>query len=412
MVVGMYRAGTAKLGEPLRLPAYRALWGGSLLSNMGGMMQGVAVAWVITGLTTEPWLVAMLPAAATLPSLLVTLPAGVCADLFGRRRVLFWASVWTIGVTMVLGLVTALAWVTPVVLIVLVGLLGMGNSARIPAWQATVQDVLPRELVPQGVALNSISFNTARTVGPALGGILVGWLGPAAVMFLNGVCTSSLLVAIRQLKHPPPRVRPRWEELRASLGRGFAGLWETPGLWWTLWRAVTTNMLAACVWAFLPLIGRDRLGLNSDQFGILLSSMGVAAIGSAVLMPRLRRVFPLRLLLTLLLFLLAGGLIWLGLCGSFLSALGAVALTGGALVASNINLNVTFQQLAPTELRGRLISFYFLGFELSLGAGALAAGVVAQATSVPIVFFLAAGFLLASIPVFYRLAPAVLRKRV
>jgi predicted MFS family arabinose efflux permease len=290
-------------------------------------------------------------------------------------------------------------------------MLGVGNSARLPAWQATVQDVLPRKLVPQGVSLNSISFNTARTVGPAIGGLLVGWIGAAAVMFLHAGLTSAILVAIRQLRHPPPRVRPRWEELHASLRNGFLGLWQTPGLWWTLWRAVSINMLATCVWAFLPLIGRERLELNADQFGLLLSAMGLASIGAAILMPRLRRILSVRALSTALIVLLAAGLFWLAVCGTFLSALGAVALAGSAWVGSNITLNVTFQQLAPTELRGRLISFYFLGFEIGLGAGALAWGAVAQFTGVPLVFLLAGGLLLVSIPVFYRLAPPAVRNR-
>lgn len=388
---------------PLRYPAYRALWGAAFASNVGEMMQGVAVAWIITGMTTDPGLVALVPVAAALPGVLVTLPAGVCSDLFGRRRILMLSALWSIVFSMILAFCAAMGWITPYLLLGLLFILGMGNSARLPSWQAALQDVMPRELLPSGVSLNSISFNCARSLGPALGGFLLALVGAPFVIFLNALSTSGYLWAVRQLKHPPPRMRPKWEELAQSFKQGISSLRHSSPMLWIMARFVSFNGLAACLWAFLPLIGRERLGLNSFQYGLLLTSLGMAAIIAATLVPRVRRLIPASLLQGIAASGLAIGIAWLAFCSSYFSALGAIALCGAALITSNITSNVSFQHFAPSALRGRLMSLFFFGFELASVVGALTAGAIADKIGVTATMAGCASLLLLSLPISWKI---------
>ena len=384
--------------EPLKIPAFRSLWAASLVSNLGTMMQAVAVAWIITSMTTAPAIVALVPVAASLPGIFVTLPAGVGSDVFGRRRVLALAASWSMIFSLILAV---LAWgemLTPELLLLLLFALGMGNSARIPAWQATVQDVMPKEMVASGVSLNSISFNSARSLGPAVGGLLVALVGAPLVIFLNALSFGGLLFAVRSLRHPPPRTRPSIRELTGSLRQGFLALAGSAPMLWIMARLVSVNFLSACVWAFLPLIGRERLELNATRFGLLLSAIGVAAICAAALAPKLRRLFSVSKLHGGATVLMAAAIAWLGVSSSFLSALFASALFGATVVTCNIHLNVTFQHLAPLVVRGRLLSIYFLGFELGIALGAVVAGFVANFAGVGPTMLWAAVLLVVTLP--------------
>jgi len=400
---------TPLLLKPLLEAPFRALWLASLVNNLGSMMQMVAVAWMITGLTREPWLVALAPVAFSLPSVFITLPSGVCADLFGRRRVLFWSALWSIFFTLALAGVAWAGLLGPWLLLGLLAGMGAANSARIPAWQATVRDVLPAEMVAGGVSLNSMSFNTARTIGPAIGGVLVGWIGAAGVVLLNALSTTSLLWAVRRLKHPPPRRRPTWAELKSSLMQGLRALVADRSMLWILARVLSVNFFSAGMWAFLPLIGRDRLQLEAGSYGVLLSAVGVAAIVAAVFTPVLRQKFSPVVLLLIFPSLLAGGLAGLAVSPDFLSALAASAVCGAAVVATNINLNVTLQHLLPEAVRGRVLSFYFLTFELGLAGGAMAAGAAATFLGIKATLLCAAVLLLASGFFFTKYSTADLR---
>jgi len=395
--------------EPLRVSAYRALWLSSLVNNLGSMMQTVAVAWMITGLTREPWLVALAPVAFSLPSVLITVPAGVCADLFGRRRVLFLAALWSIVFTLALAAVALSGFLTPWLLLALLAGIGAANSARIPAWQATVRDVLPARLIGSGVSLNSTSFNSARTVGPALGGVLVGLIGAPGVVILNALSTTSLLWAVRRLRHPPPRKRPTFGELKGSLVQGACALFSSHPMLWIVLRVFTLNFFSAGLWAFLPLIGRDRLGLESGTYGLMLSALGLAAILAAIITPTLRQKFSPLFLLTLFPSLLACGLIGMALSPDFWWTLAASALCGISVVASNINLNVSLQHLLPDSVRGRVLSFYFLTFELGLATGAMLAGAAATIIGITPTLLCAAVLLMASGFFFTKHCPKGLR---
>ncbi len=146
----------------------------SLVSNIGTWMQNVGAAWLMTSLSASPLMVALIQTSASLPILLLALPAGALADLVDRRRLLLLSQGWMLIAAGVLGVLTILHAITPWSLLGLSLALGAGSAMNAPAWQAIVPELVPREELTAAVSLGGINFNLARAVGPALGGIVVG----------------------------------------------------------------------------------------------------------------------------------------------------------------------------------------------------------------------------------------------
>src|SRR6516162_4662123 len=170
----------ASASAPLRQPVFRALWLASLASNLGTWLQNVGAGWLMTGLTPSPLMAALVQAATTLPVFLLALPAGALADVIDRRRLLLAAQGWMLVAAAALAAATAAGVVTPWLLLALTFALGLGFALNAPAWQAAVPELVPRAEVPAAVALNGVSVNASRAVGPALGGVLVAAAGPGA----------------------------------------------------------------------------------------------------------------------------------------------------------------------------------------------------------------------------------------
>lgn len=171
--------------SPLRQPLFRALWIAAVASNIGTWMQNVGGVWLMTSLTPSPLMVALMQTATSLPVFLVALPAGALADIFDRRRLLLFWQGWMLACAAGLGVLTLIGATTPVVLLSFTFALGLGAAMNAPAWQAIAPELVSRAELPAAVALNSVGFNIARAVGPALGGFIVAAAEPAAVFLLN-----------------------------------------------------------------------------------------------------------------------------------------------------------------------------------------------------------------------------------
>src|SRR5438477_6697696 len=170
---------------PLREPLFRSLWIAAVISYTGTWMQNVGAGWLMTQLTMSPLMVSLVTAATTLPVFLVILPAGALADLVDRRRLLLITQCWIVAASAVLGILTLLNGVTPWTLLAFTFLLGLGAVTNDPAWQAITPEIVCAENHAPAVALNSVGFNVARAVGPALGGIVVAAAGSGWSFLLN-----------------------------------------------------------------------------------------------------------------------------------------------------------------------------------------------------------------------------------
>ena len=382
----MKPAEKATLIAPLSVPAFRAIWSANIVSNIGTLMQGVGAAWLMTGLTASTLLVGLVQTAATLPVFLVGLVAGALADLADRKALLFWSQWWMMIMAATLGILTLLGFTTPWVLLALTFAIGLGRAISLPAWQATVQDIVPKPWVASAVSLNSISFNVARAVGPALGGLLVAAAGAAFVFFANALSFLGVLLAVKNWKPAAPLAPRPSEDILGAIRSGFRYLLHAPRLKAPIIRSVIFNLCAGAVWPLLPLMARDVLGTTATGYGVLLGVFGLGSIVAAVMLPRLRNRYALDRILALGAVLAAVAFLGLSQARAPWHAAVFLFFSGMSWVGVLINFNVAVQTAVPDWVRGRAIAFYLLAFQGTLAFNGALWGWLAGVLGVAVCF--------------------------
>src|SRR5215469_11061149 len=173
------------LWAPIHRPLFLALFLAAFTSNVGTWLQNVAAAWLMTSLAPNALMVGLVQALSGLPVFLFIIPACALADLIDRRRLLLFAEGWMLVTAALLGILTVEGLVTPWILLLLTFVLGIGAALNNPAWQASLPELVKRDELSAAIALNSIQFNLARAVGPAIGGLLVAAIGAGYAFLIN-----------------------------------------------------------------------------------------------------------------------------------------------------------------------------------------------------------------------------------
>jgi len=355
---------------PLKIPRFRVLWLASIFSNVGSFLQAVAASWLMLELTGSATWVGLMAASATLPLLFLALAAGAVADMFDRRWVLV-AAQSTMGVAaMLMALLTALDLITPTILLALGLLLGVGLAFNLPSWQATVPDLVPRGMVASAVALNSVAFNVARAIGPALGGLILVLWGAQTAFALNALSFLGVIVVLIGLARRMPTPDRGQTSMRNAIALGLRFAKFTKPFRRVLILAALFAITSAVVQAILP-NRTEELGGDAGTFGILLGAMGVGAlIGGFSRDPVTSRLGKWSLPVTVALFGVAG--IGLGAASAIPVAAVALLVAGAAWVWTLANLNATAQLMSPEWVRGRAMGLYTLAFAVSGCRGARA----------------------------------------
>lgn len=365
---------------PLRQPEFRELWFANLLSNLGTIMHGAAAAWLMTTLTNSPLLIGLVQTAASLPAFLLGLAGGALTDLVNRRRMLVAAQLWMMAMA---GLMAVMAWsgrMKPGELLLLLLLLGLGSAIHLPGWQTLLQDLVTRDKAA-AVSLNSISFNLARAIGPALGGFLVASLGVACVFALNAVSFVAVLAGLRRIPAnlvAQAKGKATPATLLRSLGEGWGFVRSSPLIGGILLRSAFFMLTGSGVWALLPVVARDHLGTGAEGYGLLLSAFGVGSVAGALVIPSLRRRFPIDPMVAVSQVVFALCVVAVGLGRNAPLVAIAMLVAGLFWIVVAVNHNVSIQLCSPDWVRGRTISFYLLTFQGSLALGSWIAGWVAD----------------------------------
>jgi MFS family permease len=371
-------------------------------------MQNVGGVWLMTSLSNSALMVALMQTALSLPVFLVVLPAGALADIIDRRKMLLFTQGWMAVAAGALAALTLMGLTTPWVLLGLTFILGLGSAMNMPAWQAIMPDLVPITELSSAIALNGITFNIARAVGPALGGAIVALAGPGAVFLLNALSFLAVIAVIfRWDKSPQEQNLAPSEHVLEAVRTGMRYVFNAPALKSALVRCWSFIICAGALWALMPLVARRELGFGATGFGALLACLGAGAILGAIILPRLRRNIPLDPLMIAATVLFAAATLALAYVRN-LVLLGAMLICGGAawmtLMAS---FNVVVQTCAPSWVRARVLGVYTLIFQGGLAMSSAAWGAVAQRSSIPLALFYAAiGLLLGLIVIVrWRLKP-------
>lgn len=387
---------------PLVRPVFRWLWIAGLASNTGTWVHEVGAGWLMTELRPSPVMVAMVSAATTLPMLFFSIPAGALADVLDRRQLMLATQL----VMMLLAGMLALAvWSGPVSPWLLLAIsLGLGTGAAItnPAWQTAMTELVPREELPAAAALNSVSLNLSRALGPALGGVLVAQLGPQAAFALNAVSFAGLISVLWLWRYRQPTRAVPGERFVGALKAGVRYVRHHPPMHSVLVRTASFVLPASALWALMPLMAREHLSMGASGYGLMLGCLGLGAVGATMLVPRLRARWSANRLIIGATVLYALALASMAAApqtrhlpgGAAPAGLGLMLLLGAAWVTMVVNLNVAAQSGTPPWVRGRALATYFTVFFGSMAIGGLSWGLVAAAVGLAWTLAIASGGLL------------------
>jgi MFS family permease len=379
---------------PLRRPAFRALWVASVASNVGTWIQNVGAAWLMTSLAPEPFEVALVQAASSLPFFLLAIPAGALADVVDRRRLALVALGWLTASAAVLAALASLGRVGPGALLALTFAIGAGSALLAPVMAAVIPELVPRAEIEPAVALNGISMNAARAVGPALGGFVVAAAGPGATFALNAASFLAVLLVFARWRRAAPEQRLPPEELIGAMRAGLRYVRHSPALRAVLARTGAFVLPASAVWALLPLYARDQLALGPSGYGLLLGFFGAGAVLGGVFLHRTRRALGLEGLATGAALAFAASQLVLGATHAFTAVAAALFIAGGAWTSLLSTFSAAAQMAIPSWVRARALSTHMLVIFGGLAAGSAAWGALAGAIGVPR-SFVAAGLAVA-----------------
>jgi MFS family permease len=385
--------------SPLRQHLFRSLWIAAVVSNIGTWVQDVGEAWLMTSMTKSPILISLLQTAESLPIFLLALPAGAFADIIDRRRLLIVAQIWMLIVAGTLAILTLSGAATPFILLLFSFLLGLGVALSAPAWQAIIPELVSRSELPSAIALNGITVNIARAVGPAIGGLIVASAGPSAAFFFNAA--SFLIIAVvlyRWQRVPHKGVLPA-ERTMGAIRAGLRYVRNSRAFLIVLIRLAAFIVFGSAIWALFPVLARFELKLGATGYGLLFGSLGAGAITAAAVMPALRRKASLDLLVAGATVLFACMMLLL----SFLRHTGLIAIamfaTGTAWLTLLSSFITSAQASVPAWVRGRALAFYMLVFFGGMSLGSAFWGSVAEHFGVTIAFLCSAVGLIAGLAV-------------
>jgi MFS family permease len=375
--------------SPLKIGLFRAMWLAILGSNVGTWINDVAAAWVMAERTGSPLMVALVQSATTVPVVLLALVAGTLADIVDRRRYLLFTQGWMLLVAATLATLTGLSMLTPGLLVALTFAMGCGAAMAMPAQAAIVSELVPRPMLASAVALNSIGINIARSLGPAIGGLIVAQLGPSWAFGLNALSFAAMLIVLTRWTPDATASTLPPEGFGAGLRAGLRYALRAGRLQAVLVKSAGFFFFASAVTALLPLVVRGEMHGGAGLYGILLGCIGIGAVTGALVLPTLRARMDrdlLVLLATLACALSLFGLAWL----RHMALLPLAMLVNGfAWITVLSSLQIAAQTAVPPWVRARALSLYIMVFSLGMAAGGLSWGSIAQRTSVPLALTIA-----------------------
>ena len=364
---------------PLREPLFRSLWFAAVVSYTGTWMQNVGAGWLMTQLTTSPLKISLVTAAATLPVFLVILPAGALADIVDRRRFLLITQGWMVVASGLLGILTLTSCVGPWTLLLFTFLLGLGAVMNDPAWQAITPEVVCSENHAAAVALNSVGFNVARAVGPALGGIVIAATSSGFAFLLNAASFFGVILFLYRWRRPH-YARIETGDVRKAMMAGLRYVRGAPAVKSVLVRTGAFSLAASSLLSLMPIIARP---FGPSGYGMLLGFFGLGALAGAAALPMLREMLSVDGVVGISIVVFASTTFAAGQVHSFGWLTLVLFASGMAWIGILACLNVAAQMMSPSFLRARSLSIYLLVLQGGMALGSTVWGALATRTGVP-----------------------------
>ncbi|MFV0295992.1 MAG: MFS transporter [Hyphomicrobiaceae bacterium] len=363
---------------PLKHGVFRNMWAASVFSNLGLFILGVGAAWDMTKMSGSASMVALVQTAMMLPVALFSLAAGAIADMFDRRKVAMAALTISISGSSLLTILAHTGHISPYSMLLLCFIVGSGTALLWPTWGAAVSEQVPPDVLPAAVALNGISYNTARSLGPAIGGVIVAAAGGVAAFGTAALFFIPLLIVLFLWKRvsTPTRLPP--ERLGRALITGIRYVSNSPSIRVVIGRTLIAGLAGGSVAALLPLVSRDLLHGGAQLFGFLLGAFGVGSILGALNFGKLRMRYSGEAALRLCTLGMGAAVVVISLSPTAFLTIPALVLFGTSWTGCMMCCNVSVQLSAPRWVAARSLAAYQASVSAGVGFGGWGWGVLAN----------------------------------
>jgi len=376
------------------------MWIGACTSTIGTWMQIVAQSWLIYSLSNSGFLLGLNEVLGGLPIFLFSLIGGVAADRMERRHLLLFSQYVQMTCAFLLTALVAFHVVHVWHILTLTFIAGFGQAFGGPAYSALIPTLVKKEDMPNAIALNSIQFNTAVMVGPALAGITLAKWGNVWCFFLNGVSFLAPIIALYMLKvrFLPAKTA---ESIVTSMQQGF-GFISKGAMAALIVLAFAMTFLAVPMRTFLPVFAKNIFHRGAETYAMFLSVMGSGSIAGSLAVAAMGNIrYKGRVALTTVVSL-GLGIAGVALSHSIPLTYLMLFLAGASMLAVFTSVNSLVQLIVTNEMRGRVMSIYNFAFRGGMGMGNLAAGWLVPIFTAPVVLGVN-GFLLAGLGLYFLL---------
>jgi MFS family permease len=348
--------------------------------------------------------------AASLPVLLLGLPAGALADILDRRKLLIFWQAWMLIAALLLSVFGLTGALGPILLLSLTFLLNVGTAMNNPAWQAIVPELVPRAMLSEAISLNSAVFNLARVLGPAFGGMVLAlfadaYAGAAAVFFINALSFLFVIYVLYRWKRKPLHTSSLpAERFIGSLRAGVRYVRHAPDLQIVLLRTVQTTTCASALWALLAVVAKHDLRNGAFGYGMLNASLGFGAVMGATLLPRVRNKLSPNAIISTACAAIGCALLVLAFVHQAWAVVIALMFAGFAWTSTTSTFNIAVQLSVPPWVQARALGTYQMVFQGGLALGSALWGGLASHFGTAFALSLAAAGLFVGIVLSRRIA--------
>ncbi len=387
-------AATASIRHTLRSnPTFRGLCAGGLLYFVGNAMQVMATSWLMVELTGSAILTALVQTAVFLPMFLLSLPAGVLADLLDRRRLILSTQALMLLASCLLAMLTLAGAIGPAGLLALTCVLGTGMALNGPAWQSSMCEATDRTELAQALTLIGIAYNIARAVGPAAAGGIQTASGPWLVFVVNAVAYAWVVTVAWRWRPASIRSQLPPERLISAIRVGLNYAAHASSVRAPLIRTAAFMLPASSLWALIPVVGQSRLGTSAAGFGFLIGSLGVGAICGGLALHWLRERVALEVQVGTATVAYALTLALSAVLSDVWTLCPALVVGGAAWSIALTSLSSALLTSVPMWVRARTIALSMLASQGFMAGGAALWGVVATHGGSDLALALASGLM-------------------
>lgn len=362
----------------LRHRDFALFWWGALVSNIGTWMQNVTIPYVLLTTTGDARWVGVAAFLQFSPSVVLAPLSGSIADRFQRRRVILATQSTMAVLALALWGIWAAGVRSPWALIAVVTLGGIVGGLTIPAWQAFVTELVPRDELLNAITLNSAQFNGARAVGPAIGGVVLGAFGASWAFLFNAVSYIAVLVALSLIRSRPAERERAEGRTMSQFADGLRYMRRHTGMVVAVSTVVVVAFLGNPVFQMAAVFAERVFRVDAALYGLLTGALGAGAVVGAIGLGAFGAGVARSRLVGVAIVAYAVSLVAFGASPNFAVGVVLIAITGGFFLVVVANLNTSVQLLVPEELRGRVLAVYIMGFTAAYPVGSLVQATLAE----------------------------------